>query len=108
MDEQEKAFEKFNRRKAAIDMGNLEAEIQGKIPFYRRQQEMKQDRLLRDRLKRDGIELDLPPEEREFEVKRRKKKKKNLVVRSEVTRYQPKKGSNKAYPKSPRPVNMTV
>ena len=28
MDEQEKAFEKFNRRKAAIDMGNLEAEIQ--------------------------------------------------------------------------------
>ena len=37
---------------------------------------MKQDRLLRDRLKRDGIELDLPPEEREFEVKKRKRKRK--------------------------------
>ena len=104
MDEQEKVFEKFNRRKAAIDMGNLEAEIQGQIPFYRRQQERREEQLLRDRLKRDGIELDLPPEEREFEVKRRKKKKKNLVVRSEVTRYQPKKGSNKVYAQSPRSV----
>ena len=99
MDEQEKAFEKFNRRKAAIDMGNLEAEIQGKIPFYRRQQEMKQDRLLRDRLKRDGIELDLPPEEREFEVKKKKKKK------TLVSKYNYKKG--KAYAQSPRQVKTT-
>ena len=102
MDEQEKAFEKFNRRKAAIDMGNLEAEIQGQIPFYRRQQERREEQLLRDRLKRDGIPI--PKEEREFEVKRKKKKKKNLVVRSEATRYQPKKGSNKVYAQSPRSV----
>jgi hypothetical protein len=94
MDEQEKAFEKFNRRKAAIDMGNLEAEIQGQIPFYRRQQEMKQDRLLRDRLKRDGIPI--PKEEREFEVKKKKKKK------TLVSKYNYKKG--KAYAQSPRSV----
>ena len=103
MDEQEKAFEEYNRRKAAEAMGNLEAEIQEQDPFYRRQLERRQDRLLRDRLKRDGIELDLPPEEREFEVKKKKKKKKNLVVR-----YEHKKGSNKAYAKSPRPVNMVT
>ena len=99
MDEQEKAFEKFNRRKAAIDMGNLEAEIQGQIPFYRRQQEMKQDRLLRDRLKRDGIELDLPPEEREYEVKKKKNKK------AKPFKYSYKKG--KPYSQSPRPVKIT-
>ena len=103
MDEQEKAFEEYNRRKAAEAMGNLEAEIQEQDPFYRRQLERRQDRLLRDRLKRDGIELDLPPEEREFEVKKKKKKKKNLVVR-----YEHKKGSNKAYAKSPRPVKMVT
>ena len=102
MDEQEKAFEKFNRRKAAIDMGNLEAEIQGQIPFYRRQQKRREDRKLRNRLDMDNIPI--PEEEREFQVKRKKKKKKNLVVRSEVTRYQPKKDSNKAYAQSPRSV----
>ena len=72
MDEQEKAFEKFNRRKAAIDMGNLEAEIQGQIPFYRRQQERREDRKLRNRLDMDNIPI--PEEEREFQVKRKKKK----------------------------------
>ena len=101
MDEQEKAFEEYNRRKAAEAMGNLEAEIQEQDPFYRRQLERRQDRLLRDRLDRDGIPI--PKEEREFEVKRKKKKKKNLVVR-----YEHKKGSNKAYAKSPRPVNMVT
>ena len=43
-------------------MGNLEAEIQGQIPFYRRQQERREEQLLRDRLKRDGIPI--PKEER--------------------------------------------
>ena len=102
MDEQEKAFEKFNRRKAAEAMGNLEAEIQGQIPFYRRQLERRQDRLLRDRLKRDGIELDLPPEEREFEVKKKKKKNKKTLV----SKYNYKKG--KPYAQSPRPVKMVT
>ena len=98
MDEQEKAFEKYNRRKAAEAMGNLEADIQGQIPFYRRQLERREDRLLRDRLKRDGIELDLPPEEREFEVKKKKKKNKKTLV----SKYNYKKG--KPYAQSPRPV----
>jgi hypothetical protein len=97
MDEQEKAFEKFNRRKAAIDMGNLEAEIQGQIPFYRRQQERREEQLLRDRLKRDGIPI--PKEEREFEVKKKKKKK------TLVSKYNYKKG--KAYAQSPRQVKTT-
>ena len=101
MDEQEKAFEEYNRRKAAEAMGNLEAEIQEQDPFYRRQLERRQDRLLRDRLDRDGIPI--PKEEREFQVKKKKKKKKNLVVR-----YEHKKGSNKAYAKSPRPVKMVT
>tara|TARA_R100000315_G_C5164392_1_gene94716 strand:- start:66 stop:371 length:306 start_codon:yes stop_codon:yes gene_type:complete len=98
MDEQEKAFEEYNRRKAAEAMGNLEAEIQEQDPFYRRQLERRQDRLLRDRLKRDGIELDLPPEEREFEVKKKKKKNKKTLV----SKYNYKKG--KPYAQSPRPV----
>ena len=98
MDEQEKAFEEYNRRKAAEAMGDLEAEIQGQIPFYRRQIERREDRLLRDRLKRDGIELDLPPEEREFEVKKKKKKNKKTLV----SKYNYKKG--KPYAQSPRPV----
>ena len=98
MDEQEKAFEKFNRRKAAIDMGNLEAEIQGQIPFYRRQQERREEQLLRDRLKRDGIPI--PKEEREFEVKKEKKKK------TLVSKYNYKKG--KPYAQSPRPVKMVT
>jgi len=97
MDEQEKAFEKFNRRKAAIDMGNLEAEIQGQIPFYRRQQERREEQLLRDRLKRDGIPI--PKEEREFEEKKKKKKK------TLVSKYNYKKG--KAYAQSPRQVKTT-
>tara|TARA_R100000322_G_scaffold136564_1_gene92421 strand:- start:9 stop:317 length:309 start_codon:yes stop_codon:yes gene_type:complete len=102
MDEQEKAFEEYNRRKAAEAMGNLEAEIQEQDPFYRRQLERKQDRLLRDRLKRDGIELDLPPEEREFEVKKKKKKNKKTLV----SKYNYKKG--KPYVQSPRPVKMVT
>lgn len=106
MDEQEKAFEEYNRRKAAEAMGNLEAEIQGQIPFYRRQLERREDRKLRNRLDMDNIPI--PEEEREFQVKKKKKKKKNLVVRSEVTRYQPKSDSNKAYAKSPRPVKMVT
>ena len=102
MDEQEKAFEKYNRKKAAEAMGNLEAEIQEQDPFYRRQLERRQDRLLRDRLKRDGIELDLPPEEREFEVKKKKKKNKKTLV----SKYNYKKG--KPYAQSPRPVKMVT
>ena len=98
MDEQEKAFEEYNRRKAAEAMGNLEAEIQEQDPFYRRQLERRQDRLLRDRLDRDGIPI--PKEEREFEVKRKKKKKKNLETL--VSKYNYKKG--KPYAQSPRPV----
>ena len=35
MDEQEKAFEEYNRRKAAEAMGNLEAEIQEQDPNFR-------------------------------------------------------------------------
>ena len=98
MDEQEKAFEKFNKRKAAEAMGNLEAEIQEQDPFYRRQLERRQDRLLRDRLKRDNIPI--PKEEREFEVKKNKGKK------TLVSKYNYKKG--KAYAQSPRPVNITA
>jgi hypothetical protein len=101
MDEQEKAFEKFYREKAAKDLGRVESEIQALDPFYRRQLELQEDQLLRDRLKRDNIPI--PKEEREFEVKKKKKKKKNLVVR-----YEHKKGSNKAYAKSPRPVKMVT
>ena len=96
MDEQEKAFEKYNRKKAAEAMGNLEAEIQEQDPFYRRQLERRQDRLLRDRLKRDGIPI--PKEEREFEVKKKKKKNKKTLV----SKYNYKKG--KPYAQSPRPV----
>ena len=66
MDEQEKAFEKYNRRKAAEAMGNLEAEIQGQIPFYRRQLERREDRKLRNRLDMDNIPI--PEEEREIEL----------------------------------------
>ena len=98
MDEQEKAFEEYNRRKAAEAMGNLEAEIQEQDPFYRRQLERRQDRLLRDRLKRDNIPI--PKEEREFEVKKEKKKK------TLVSKYNYKKG--KPYAQSPRPVKMVT
>ena len=49
---------------------------------------------LKELLRRKGV-----PVSGEQEVKRKKKKKKNLVVR-----YEHKKGSNKAYAKSPRPV----
>jgi|TARA_R100001460_G_scaffold108349_1_gene159191 hypothetical protein len=99
MDEQERLFEEYNRKKDAEKMGNIEAEIQAQDPFYKRQLQRRQDRMMRDRLDKEGIELDLPLEEREYEVKKKKKKKKNLVVR-----YEHKKGSNKAYAKSPRPV----
>ena len=98
MDEQEKAFEKFYREKAAKDLGRVESEIQALDPFYRRQLERRQDRLLRDRLKRDGIPI--PKEEREFEVKKKKKKK------TLVSKYNYKKG--KAYAQSPRPVKMVT
>ena len=94
MDEQEKAFEEYYKKKAAEEMGNIEAEIQKQDPFYKRQLERRQDRLLRDRLKRDNIPI--PKEEREFEVKKEKKKK------TLVSKYNYKKG--KPYAQSPRPV----
>ena len=94
MDEQEKAFEKFYREKAAKDLSRVESEIQALDPFYRRQLELQEDQLLRDRLKRDNIPI--PKEEREFEVKKKKKKK------TLVSKYNYKKG--KAYAQSPRPV----
>ena len=94
MDEQEKAFEKFYREKAAKDLGRVESEIQALDPFYRRQLELQEDQLLRDRLKRDNIPI--PKEEREFEVKKKKKKK------TLVSKYNYKKG--KAYAQSPRSV----
>lgn len=98
MDEQEKAFEKFYREKAAKDLGRVESEIQALDPFYRRQLELQEDQLLRDRLKRDNIPI--PKEEREFEVKKKKKKK------TLVSKYNYKKG--KPYAQSPRPVKMVT
>ena len=100
MDEQEKAFEEYYRKKAAEEMGNLEAEIQGQIPFYRRQLERREDRKLRNRLDMDNIPI--PEEEREFQVKKKKKKNKKTLV----SKYNYKKG--KPYAQSPRPVKMVT
>ena len=100
MDEQEKAFEKFYREKAAKDLGRVESEIQALDPFYRRQLELQEDQLLRDRLKRDNIPIQ--KEEREFEVKKKKNKSKKTLA----NKYNNKKG--KAYAQSPRPVNITA
>jgi len=99
MDEQERLFEEDIQKKAAEKMGNIEAEIQAQDPFYKRQLQRRQDRMMRDRLDKEGIELDLPPEEREYEVKKKKKKK------TLVSKYNYKKG--KAYAKSPRQVKTT-
>ena len=100
MDEQERLFKEYNARKAQESMADIEYRMErANNPRVQREEEER----LKGILRRENI-----PVPGEQEVKRRKKKKKNLVVRSEVTRYQPKKGSNKAYPKSPRPVNMTV
>ena len=100
MDEQEKAFEEYYRKKAGEEMGNQEAEIQGQIPFYRRQLERREDRKLKNRLDMDNIQI--PEEEREFQVKKKKKKNKKTLV----SKYNYKKG--KPYAQSPRPVKMVT
>ena len=95
MDEQEKAFKEYYEQKAQEDMADIEYRMErANNPRVQREEQER----LKEKFRREGI-----PVPREQEVKRRKKKKKNLVVR-----YEHKKGSNKAYAKSPRPVNMVT
>ena len=91
MDEQEKAFKEYYEQKAQEDMADIEYRMERtNNPRVQREEEER----LKELLRRKGV-----PVPGEQEVKRKKKKKKNLVVR-----YEHKKGSNKAYAKSPRPV----
>ena len=94
MDEQEKAFKEYYEQKAQEDMADIEYIMERtNNPRVQREEEER----LKELLRRKGVPV--PGEQ----IKRKKKKKKNLVVR-----YEHKKGSNKAYAKSPRPVNMVT
>ena len=94
MDEQEKAFKEYYEQKAQEDMADIEYRMERtNNPRAQREEEER----LKELLRRKGVPV--PGEQ----IKRKKKKKKNLVVR-----YEHKKGSNKAYAKSPRPVNMVT
>ena len=94
MDEQEKAFKEYYEQKAQEDMADIEYRMERtNNPRVQREEEER----LKELLRRKGVPV--PGEQ----IKRKKKKKKNLVVR-----YEHKKGSNKAYAKSPRPVNMVT
>ena len=91
MDEQEKAFKEYNAQQEQEAMADIEYRMERtNNPRVQREEEER----LKELLRRKGV-----PVPGEQEVKRKKKKKKNLVVR-----YEHKKGSNKAYAKSPRPV----
>ena len=94
MDEQEKAFKEYNAQQEQEAMADIEYRMERtNNPRVQREERERLQRLLR----REGIPV--PGEQ----IKKKKKKKKNLVVR-----YEHKKGSNKAYAKSPRPVNMVT
>ena len=91
MDEQEKAFKEYNAQQEQEAMADIEYRMERtNNPRVQREEEER----LKELLRRKGV-----PVPGEQEIKRKKKKKKNLVVR-----YEHKKGSNKAYAKSPRPV----